>query len=527
MRTRRTSRRKQSAFSLAAMFMIALLVGLTISGMGAALIPYYRSNATDALAELQTSAISESAANYVLGLLSDPDSRDTYDAKIDSPLRVINLSATDLGIAAPTSDNIKRIKVLVQYQSPQVRTLPSGTSALYFPIAYDPKFDPASPDRFQVIGNTNFWRTMTVLVEYGSTGAKPYWKGTVVTLKPFIKPTAGGLPPDSSIFDTAAFGRNSVTLAANASTNSFFDPLTKTPIPDFENKGYVGGNVGAGKTVSLGDNSKVGGKIQIDSKTPAVIDLNPTAKINEVIQYNSSNEGVAPVVQANTSNGLPAPEIPDLLASTVSKRGATTPYTNPVIDTNLPINDIPSLAAPDGTLSFNLSTTTAPAAGDYVIDSSQLSQANLTNIPNPIRLFVESSSSSDEALTISQNIGNSSAPGNLQIFYSGTRPLNFTGSTVSALVFAPSSRVTFGNSAGLSTTLIGSIRAGDVVVQNQSKVSFYNAVASPSFGNGNVGYNMKNLDISNATGANSLRWEIQTVKELNRTEFLAASQLAP
>lgn len=513
---RETKRRKKTAFSLAAMFMIALLVGLTISGMGAALIPFYRSNATDALAELQTGAISESAANYVLALLCDPDSRDTYDVKLASPLRVITLSATDLGITAPTSNNIKSIKVLVQYQSPPVASLPAGTSGLYFPIAYDANFDPNSSAKFQVIGSTNFWRTLTVLVEYGSGGGKPYWKGTLVTLKPFVKAIGGtGQPPDQSIFDSAAFGRNSVTLATSASTNSFDDPFSKAPIPDLSGIGHVGGNVGAGKNISLSDGAKIGGKIQVASTAQVQIDVQPTSNVNEVIQYN------------NQDGGLP-PSVPNLTpGTTVSQRGESALYPLPIATGAPPVSDIPSLAAPDGTTNFNLTSTSAPATGDYVIDTSQLSQANLTNIPNPIRLFVESSSSSDEALSISQNIGNSSAPGNLQIFYSGTRPLNFTGSTVSALIFAPSSKVTFGNSAGLTTNLNGSVKAGDVVVQNQSKISFYRSVANPSFGNGSVGYNFANLDISKASGANALRWEVQSIKELNRTEFQAASLLAP
>jgi len=495
---------------MVAIMMIAVLVSLIMAGTGAALISYYRTNSTDELAEMQTSTIAESAANYVLALMCDPNSRDSVDVSITTPIRVFTIAPPELNLPTSVSKNVRSIKVVLRNTAPSVVTLQVNNDPKnYFPIAYDSKIDSSSTARSSVF-NQNYWRTMTVLVQYGAKDSKNYSKGIQVALKPTAKvatPGSGQKSPTQSYFNAAAYARSAVTLANAASTQSF-DGTTANKVAGQD----VGGNIGAGDSISLGENVTVGGKTQFGSTATNTLASLTGAQINERIEYAGS---------ALSVNGTPYGNDGDL--ASISVQNLTTPTSTKATQAALSVDDIPALAAPDSTP--NISSDISNPNGSYIIDPTQVNSVNLNNLSNPVRLFIESNDTSTDPININQDIGKSNQPGNLEIWYNGQRSLNFSGEKVSALVYAPYSKVTIGKVSGLPTTFTGSIIANNVDVNNSSILRFDTRVANSNYSD--VGYNKENFDFTKPWGTSSLRWQVHTVKDLNRAEFLAEAAVTP
>lgn len=498
--------RGESAFSLVAIAMICFLVTLIMVGSGASLLSFYRTNATDSTAELQTSVIADSAANYITALLCDPESRNAYDVTIEEPLRIITISPAELNLPTLTADRVIAIKAIIKNTAPTNSQLQNGDDSRdFFPIAYDPRIDPINNSP---IFTTNYWRTLTILVQYGSNkGSIPYWKGLIVALKPTAKVASAGSTglqnPTNSFFTSAAYGKNSVSLDNAVSTDSFSNSLGSSN-KDFSGVANVGGHIGAGSSISMGQGVSIGGQVQFNSQQSSVT-LNPSssAQINEIIQIPSGST-------ISYSTGT----LPTSLVKLLSPSGT---YPNPVVQSPPTVTDVPSLAAPDKTPGYSSDITTPQ--GDYVIDPSQIADASLNNLANPVRLFVESSGGANETISFPNSLGTNNLPANLEIWYNGQGTLNFNGQSISASVYAPYAKINIESTTGTPATFSGAIVGNNINLKTGTKVRFDTRLASPSYSN--VGFNMNNLNFATVGGANSLRWQVQSVKDLNRAEFLS------
>lgn len=473
------------------MSLIAVLVSITITGAGVALISHYKSNATDAMAELQTSVITESTVDFFLAMLSKPSLRPQYDVSPSEPIRFFKFSPTDLGLAPQTAQNVRSIRAIIRYISPTKPTPPMTLDSTFFPIAYDSRIDPEYHAMFSV----NYWRTLTVIVEYGTmNGARPYQKGLKVTLKPTVKVATGGNPADKSFFNSSIYGKNSVSLTAGATVNA--------------------GDVSAGNNLTLGASG--GNPVFVDGNVQLVNSAANLVAFNSVVQKQVMFSGSSLTISGNPPKTYSSNANNTNSELQVIKQGLD-PASLDIINTPVTtVGDIPALAAPDSTTGY--SADLANPQGNYVVDTSQLNSLSLPYLNHPVHLYVESSSISTDPIAIPNNLNSGGLAENLQISYNGQQPLNFTGSNLSAIIYAPNSKVSIGSSIK-KTSLTGAIVGNDAEVLGSSTVTYDSNVAKPS---SPAGYSTDDFNFS-TTGDGSLRWQVHTVKELNLAEFQSES----
>jgi len=499
-------KRNRCGFSMLSMAMLTILVIITITATGAALIPYYRSNSTDTVSEIQARAIAESAINYTLALLNDPDTRANVDVSTTTPeFRIIDIPPVDLNLPTQVALNTRSIKVIVRNDTPIYQ---SAVPTKLFPLSYDSQLVSGNSNaKF----STNYWRTFTALVEYGQNGfVGPYRAGIKATIKPgLLTASTGstGATPDSAFFTGAVSARDSVVLEDNTSTSSSSNPHN--------------GNIKAGGTIEIGDNALVDGYLQSISTSQVNITASSSATLDNQVQYLTS----PPTINSAPIGSNPGDPLNQLQQGPYLQAQST--KTAPLGSTNIelippalsPTPTTPNFPSDGGASSTGLS-------GDYVIDSSQLADpSQLNSIGQPqstIRLFIQNTGDISDPLNISLNsLGNPSTPSNLEIWYNGERPINFTGTNVSALIYAPYTTVTIGD-GNKQTNFSGAVVGGKVVVKSKSSVDFFNNASSSMFSSSDFTFNA-----TSKTNANTIRWQLQTYKELHTPEFLAEKVLAP
>lgn len=140
-------------------------------------------------------------------------------------------------------------------------------------------------------------------------------------------------------------------------------------------------------------------------------------------------------------------------------------------------------------------TTPIVEPGNYVtgnlnsVDvSGQVTVGDLTSASNPVRVFIEDSATTGNAVTISTDkfVNNSSDPRGLQIWYSGTRDINIEiadGNAFQGMIYAPNAKVTttnkFGETAG---NFSGAIVANNVQVKHSGTMNLITKASDVSSG---------------------------------------------
>ncbi|MDP3509289.1 MAG: hypothetical protein Q8T09_15050 [Candidatus Melainabacteria bacterium] len=510
--SRRTAPRKASGFSMLTMLALTLVVTITIVGTGSFLIPFIRSNATDALTELQARSIAESSINYGLALLNDPATRadiDVSSSQGQDDCREVTIQASDLNLPLQIAANVKGIRLYVRNDKPAAPTPPLQTDI--FPLSYDPLLV-APPGTVAKFSNVNYLRTFTVLVEYGGDlNRGSYSYGAKAVVKPGLLTANDGNSPlnNSSFFTSAVAAQNSVTMGDNSRTISS-DPST----PD--------GNIKAGGNVSVGDQAYIDGKIQsTGGQSDIQIQSGSNPTLNNQVEYISAEPTINgnPITDTTTTSQSLAPFTEGPYLSTSSTTPKSAPATNGSTYQNIP----PALSAAPSTPNF-ASAGGSTLSGDYTINSSQLTQTNvqgLNTISSPTRLFLQNTGDINTPLEITANLGNSTSANQLQLWYNGERPLVFKGDSVNLMVYAPYSNITVGNGAKV-TTFTGGIVGNNVSVSKNSTIQF-----APGTSGNNFSSTAFMFDPNNASAKNTIKWQIQSVKELRYPEFVAESLLRP
>lgn len=334
----------------------------------------------------------------------------------------------------------------------QVNNVPAPS----WSILYDPLKDPQNQDSY-FAGQPNKWRTVTATAWYAG-----FKKSIVVVLEPIseaqsldsggIQGQAGSAVP---YFSYALFSRDTLTLSDAAKTDGY----------DSRNGPYggsnikpTGGDVATNKTVAIYDSARVGGDVKVFSKplaslTNVVATGVPGATINDQLVINGMPSGWqgTPGPAASAGDNVLGMDRPILPPESTSYNPLLISQSNAQV--NVPAAPAASSEAISiGSLSASGSKTLMLPPGDYKVNSVNVTgSAKLLLVPDasgnygPVRLYIEGSSSGANAVQITGPNGivnPSQIPGNLQIWYTGSKRFLLAGSSnLYGVVYAPNARI--------------------------------------------------------------------------------------
>lgn len=504
---RRFPERNATGFSMLTMVILTVVVSITLVSTGAFLVPFIRSNARDAMTELQARAIAESSINYALALLNDPATRPDVDVSTtQDDCRELTIQPSDINLPLQTAANVKSIRLFIRNDTPPA---PQNTPVQkdIFPLSYDPMLVSGLTGKF---GLRNYWRTFTVLVEYGGDlNRGSYNFGAKVVVKPGFKTASEGGSGSSSFFTSALGAKDSVTMGDGSNTISSVSPPN--------------GSIKAGGDINLSADVAIDGKIQAtsDSTNIKIPELGAPF-LNNTIEFTGSQPpsitvGLNPPqpLSTSTQNIDPFQQLSYLTDNTGVPKIAQT------LD---PVQDMPPALSPSATTPNLASVSEHPGADAYTINSTQLEQAtvsDLSSISTTTKLFLQNTGDIGTPLEITSNIGSDSVAGKLQLWYNGERPLVFKGDSVYLMVYAPFANITIGDGIK-KTTFTGAIVGNNVTLSKNSTIKYAIAPANNSFSNSDFDFKPNN---SNAK--NTIKWQIQSFKELRNEEYQAESRLTP
>lgn len=459
----------------------------------------------------------EAGLDYAVNSLNngDPLSLDPDDGefKKESSLPPAYLEASfgsisNHGSSVDVTITIKRLKSTDWPIFESISQIYSAQLDPYKSVASTAGMPPGSnlnPDPTGDSARFDYWR----IIESRATAA-----GRSRTLRSVIQPVPPSSPSISGsstsgnpLFKYALFGNNSISIAPPPSgsvnvygrTNSVSDlPASGTAGQGFNYNLTVSSNLSA----SIGEGATLQGNLLVTSSLPlpttAVADNTGTIEGRLIV-----NGAQGASVSANP--GSNAGSTDNVLAN--ADRFDTT--LNPVVDgdystnpTRINQNNTTPLLAGAGEAPFALSVTPTASAnssplsslaaysdqpiksGDY--QSAGLSTGGLTEqvqvdgtATNPVRLFIKENPNSSDAVNVDASMFSnlSTDPRSLQIFYSGSKPINIdlsSGRSFVGLVYAPLSTVsTTGN--GLFD---GAIVANKVQVQHTGDLSLRTDLAT-------------------------------------------------
>lgn len=531
------STRRSDGFSLVSVLVAASLTTMFLLASAAFIIPLFK-NIGGGYSNSLLLTGAESATDYVIGLLNDDTTRADVDcAPLYGASKHVNdslpLLATTFGL--PTD---AKVDVWVRNVAPmKTPTSGSGRSLSYDPIL-SPYADPDLPldlksnsDKFGLFHGPgkNAYRVIECRVSYGS-----YQKLLITTLKPYLVSDdydESGSSPNPLYKNGGAQGINSVWLGSGSRTSGFTDFNTDLQSLSgvdtvTSDKPLLGGDVGSYGNVTIGQNSSVGGHLQ-------VLQNNDGVAIGQGI--NIDELGV--VTQTLQTNG----QYTNFSTDSVLNAGlGTSGALAPVTDANLVLNGVapsfsevapaPSASADaqyQGAMKFSTGAATIEG-GDYEASSLSVNSGSSIAVggSDPVRIFLDDTSTGGPVVNLSGNVnsGSSPDPANFQIFYNGTGTLNLqaTGDkTMNATIYAPNANVMM-NATG------GTLKfSGAIVAKNLA--GSYTAAGNPASGTTNSVIRFDNGlsdPISSNSGAQrSLRVDVSKV--LNGKRLKVMSVLEP
>lgn len=323
-------------------------------------------------------------------------------------------------------------------------------------ILYDPLKDPQEPNSYYA-GQPNKWRTVTATAWYA--GLK---KSIVVVLEPVSEAQSLGSSGSQGqagsavpYFSCALFSRDTLTLSDAAKTDGY----------DSRNGPYggsnirpTGGDVATNKTVAIYDSARVGGDVKVFSKplaslTDVVATSVPGATISDQLVINGMPSGWkgTPGPAASPGDNVLGMDRPLLPPESASYNPLLVSQSNAQL--NVPTAPTASSEAISiGSLSVSGTQTLMLPPGDYKVNSINVTgNGKILMVPDasgnygPLRLYVEGSSSGANAVQITGPNGivnPTQVPGNLQIWYNGSKRLLLAGSgNLYGVVYAPNARI--------------------------------------------------------------------------------------
>jgi len=354
---------------------------------------------------------------------------------------------------------------------------------------YNPLLDPAAPN--QTSGVTqNSWRVVTVTASYAGLTRK-----LRVVLYPTIGP--GAASNRNPFFQFAMFAKSGLTMAGTATTAGYDSSNVGAGINQF------GGNVASNGSVNLRNSASIGGDLFVTSmpmgsSSAVVASASGSAQVLDQVKVNGITSGLTgtpgPTPQPGdnvqgAAGGTPrsgdyaTPIDSSLSQSQQDTYPALTPPSTKQMQTGMMTwsgNDgyvtqpVPADMSGNGGTVVSLGAFAAPSGktihlqpGDYQANSLSIpSDASVVIEPNndgsfaPVRIFVDGTSPGSTAIQMSgTGINNqSNVPGNLQLWYNGSKSVSMSLSSSSSLygvLYAPNAGVSVGGAGTYFGALVG------------------------------------------------------------------------
>jgi hypothetical protein len=400
--------------------------------------------------------------------------RSAAEAGLDYAVAELN-AAVAAGVTSPiddtTQDNLPKISTApdaaIGNNGAQVTISVNNVPAPAWSASYNELKDASDPDS-PFFGQANLWRSVMATASYAGITRR-----IMVVLEPIATATTtpeggstGTTTTPQPYFRYAMFGRSTITMTGNARTDGYD---SRTGPYGGTNVKPTAGDVGTNGSAALSGNTVVGGDLMVFSSPPgsttSVVAVGSnTVTINDQLVVNGVETGFT-----GTPGGaaLPGDNVLGL-----DRPFPVDPTYQPILEsqTNTAPDFPPAPSAPDGavnlgSISITGTTTLRIPPGDYKVNSISVSaNAKILLVPDasgnygPVRFFVEGSSSGSSViqLTGSAIVNPTTVPGNLQVWYNGSKGVLMAGnSNFYGVLYAPNSDIKIAGNGTYYGALLG------------------------------------------------------------------------
>lgn len=399
--------------------------------------------------------------------------RSAAEAGLDYAVAELN-AACAAGVTSPiddtTQDNLPKVSTApesaISNSGAQVTISVNNVLAPLWAASYNELKDSNHRDS-PFFGQPNRWRSVLATARYAGITRR-----VIVVLEPIATATTtpgGGSTGTTSTpqpyFRYAMFGRATVTMTGNARTDGYD---SRSGSYGGTNVKRTAGDVGTNGSAALSGNTVVGGDLMVFSSPPGsttsvVATGSNNVTINDQLVVNGVETGFT------GTNGLSALPGDNVLGM---DRPPADPSYQPILksQTNTPPDFPPAPSAPDGavnlgSISISGNTTVKIPPGDYKVNSISVSgNAKILLVPDasgnygPVRFFVEGSSSGSNVIQLTGNaiVNPTTVPGNLQIWYNGSKGVLMAGnSNFYGVLYAPNSDIKIAGNGTYYGALLG------------------------------------------------------------------------
>jgi hypothetical protein len=374
-------------------------------------------------------------------------------------------------------------------ESQAVRNGSSRTIRCFLQARFDasPNFSPAAPSTStgSYFSNPIFSNGLVALLNVGTVNSS----GSGITPG---SPPIGNNPPTAAAYNLTVATNTQATIGAGttlAGNLSVLTAMNGDGVPTGTTAGFnsatsgaIDGRLTVNGTYDSSVNATSGNTPQSGNNVLANADLQ-TGSPNRVGVNNSNPD------QAGAGANTPAAQIQ--MAPAPSQSATTTSF--PEITTS----------------SFNV------PAGDYAVTDLQTSTFEVpatigaSGQASPVRIFVQDGANQSAVQINSSMMTNASGvDSNLQLWYSGSKPvnINLNGPTFNGVIYAPNATVNITGQGNFT----GAVVAGLLNATNTGNVSIDTGLSSNGSANAKAGltYNL------NATGSQIQGWQVVTWQEL-------------
>lgn len=373
---------------------------------------------------------------------------------------------------------------------------------------YSPQLDPSNNStagktyssslKTTTVSN-DYWRIIECTASRG-----PFSRSIRAILEPrFEAPPFGTTtgPNDSSFFKNSFFGGSGISTSPPAGT-----PLTISAQSQTANLSSYDLNLTSNVRADIGSNTDIFGNVKVSNITTGATQYasgtgpGPTSDLSDPSIHGRliTNSGTT----GYSDSQSPLPSGTDTVRADAELNPTVNPSTNPT-QTRTGVNQSQPMDSGNGnagsaitvapvildSTASNLPDLTALStqgsslpAGSYKTASFQADATNLTqslSTSGQVRVFVEDGSFAGDAVSISSSLFNSpSNATDLQIFYSGNRPINITldNRPFNGVVYAPNSRISISGKGDFNGAIVGD----KVSLSNNGTVTIRNDLQDPA-----------------------------------------------
>lgn len=474
--------RRSTGFSLVAIAALGVVAMMWLFGMSASVLPMYRRASISRYYTVVRSA-AEAGLDYTVAELNksleagetssyDDTSTDGSPKTFEVPQEKLGNSASVVTIAV---NNIE----------------PPTTSSIY-----DPQLD--APNISSGV-MTNGWRVVTATSSYAGLQ-----KSIRVVLQPTYQP-GGTVTVPTPYFTYAMFGKALISMSGNAMTDSYNSANgAYTASPSTANRNPYGGDVGSNTMGALSGNASIGGDLRIysspkNSSTNVVAIASSTVQVLDQVVLNGVSTGftatsgefpvagdnvqamgggsprvgdyTSPIDSSQSYDPASIPAAKSIPSDATVKTGRITwsgsngyvaqPATNEVVDlSSISLSGTRNLHLQPGM--YKVSSLSIAGQAKITLDAGSDGQFG------PVQMFVEGNVPGSNVIQVTGNgiLNSSQVPGNLQIWYNGSKTVMMAGNgALHGVVYAPNADVrAIGNGqyygAVVANTVLASGNAG-------------------------------------------------------------------